>query len=383
MELRVASSVSEAPAWRREPYRVFFPLGAALSWAGVLHWLLLALGITGEYRSIFHSMAQIQGFLASFAVGFLFTMIPRRTGTAPPAPWQMVVALAAPIGTTVSAWFEQWALAQVFWLALLAVVIGFALRRFREGDVPPSFVWVIAALLLGVAGAILAGFGAATERIWLHDVGRGLVLQGVMSGLILGVGGFLIPAICRAAPPGRLPRAAHLALVLVFVASFLLEQESIRAAFALRAVAVGLALIPSARLWLRPTLPGLHRRLVFIAAWMMPLGYAVVAVLPQYRRIGLHLVFIGCYALLTLSVSVHVVLSHGGRAELLDMAPHPLRALGALLALALACRLLVDLDPARFNLWLGLAAASFLAATLCWGWLLLRRPRPALVPATI
>jgi len=372
--LHIASSVSRAPAWRREPYRVFFPLGAALAWAGVLHWLLLALGVSSEYRSIFHSMAQIQGFLACFAVGFLFTMIPRRTGTAPPAAWQMAVALAAPVGTTVCAWLERWALAQVFWLALLAVIIGFALRRFREGDVPPSFVWVIGALAMGIAGAVLAGFGAASERMWLHDVGRGLVLQGVMTGLILGVGGFLIPAICRAAPPGRVPRSIHIALGALFVASFFLEEDAIRAAFALRAAVVALALIPSARLWLRPTLPGLHRRLVFIAAWMMPIGYASVAAFPQYRRIGLHLVFIGCYALLTLSVSTHVVLSHGGGAELLDGAPRPLRAAGALLALALACRLLVDLDPARFNLWLGLAAISFLAATLFWGWLLFRRP---------
>ena len=67
----------------------------------MLHWLLFALGVSDEYRSIFHSMAQIQGFLACFAVGFLFTMIPRRTGTPPPAPWQMVIGLAAPIGTTV------------------------------------------------------------------------------------------------------------------------------------------------------------------------------------------------------------------------------------------------------------------------------------------
>jgi len=44
-----------------------------------------------------------------------------------------------------------------------------------------------------------------------------------------------------------------------------------------------------------------------------------------------------------------------------------------LLALALACRLLVDVDAARLNLWLGIAAACFLASTVCWALLLLRR----------
>src|SRR5438270_8227167 len=104
------SSVGNAPPWRREPYRVLFPLGVLLAWAGVLHWLLFALGMTEEYRSIFHSMAQIQGFIACFAVGFLFTMIPRRTGTAAPAPWQMAVAIGAPIATVVCAWFERFAI---------------------------------------------------------------------------------------------------------------------------------------------------------------------------------------------------------------------------------------------------------------------------------
>src|SRR5213595_337671 len=222
MELRIAASVHDAPAWRGEPYRVFFPLGAALAWAGVLHWLLFALGVTDEYRSIFHSMAQVQGFLACFAVGFLFTMIPRRTGTAAPSPCQMAVVIAAPIATTACAWLERWALAQVFWLSLLALIAAFALRRFRPGDIPDSFVWVFAALASGMAGAVLAGYGAATEAMWLHDVGRGLVI---------GVGGFLLPAITRGEPPARPSRRRkllHVAGIALFVASFFVEGEWLR-----------------------------------------------------------------------------------------------------------------------------------------------------------
>ena len=115
----------------------------------------------------------------------------------------MAVVIAAPIATTACAWLERWALAQVFWLSLLALIAAFALRRFRPGDIPDSFVWVFAALASGMAGAVLAGYGAATEAMWLHDVGRGLVLQGTMSALVIGVGGFLLPAITRGEPPAR------------------------------------------------------------------------------------------------------------------------------------------------------------------------------------
>ena len=47
----------------REPYKLFFPLGVLLAWAGILHWLLHALGVLASYEPVFHSIAQVQGFL--------------------------------------------------------------------------------------------------------------------------------------------------------------------------------------------------------------------------------------------------------------------------------------------------------------------------------
>src|SRR5438477_3784347 len=163
----VSPELTSAPAWRREAYLLLLPLGALLAWAGVLPWLLFALGATRlylpmieaiGYRAAFHPIAQVEGFLTCFAVGFLFTFIPRRTGTSAPAAWQMLVALAAPIAAVVFAWFEWWLAAQISWLVLLAVLIGFAARRMASARrrVPPSFVWVAMGLLMGAAGSVLA-----------------------------------------------------------------------------------------------------------------------------------------------------------------------------------------------------------------------------------
>jgi uncharacterized protein involved in response to NO len=368
-----------APAWRREPYRVLFPLGVLLAWAGVLHWLLLATGVIGEYRSIFHAFAQVEGFLTCFAVGFLFTLIPRRTQTAPPAAWQMIVALAAPVCIVVAAWFEKWALSQAPWLVLLAVVIQFAVSRFRKPGaglrVPDSFVWVVLALGMGVAGSVLAGVGAAMgeETFWLHDVGRAMVLQGMFTGLVLGVGGMLLPVITRGVPPlgGPPPSAAvkamHLAAGLAFVATFFVEQRlSVRLGFLLRAAIVLAVLLLSAQIWRPPTVPGLHRRFILLAAWLLPAGYACVAAFPQYPKAGLHVTFIGGFALLAFCISVHVVLSHGGADALLKERPWQVAAIGALLLAALVLRALVNLDPAHVYPWMGAAAAAFLAATVAW-----------------
>ena len=138
----LSPELSSAPPWRRDPYLLLFPLGALLAWAGVLPWLFFSLGATGlyrpmfeaiGYRAAFHPVAQVEGFLTCFAVGFLFTFVPRRTGTAPPAWWQMAVALAAPVVSVVCAWFEQWLPAQISWIALIAVLVGFVVPRARRG----------------------------------------------------------------------------------------------------------------------------------------------------------------------------------------------------------------------------------------------------------
>jgi len=378
-----------APRWRSDPYRVFFPLSVLLAWAGVLHWLLLATGVIGEYRSIFHAFAQIEGFMTCFAVGFLFTLIPRRTGTSPPAAWQMIVALIAPVAIVISAWYEKWALSQIPWLVLMAVLIQFAVSRFRAPGaglrVPNSFVWVVLALLMGVAGSILAGVGAALgdETFWIHDAGRSLVLQGMFTGLVLGIGGMLLPVITRGMPPlaGATPSAGaklwHLAAGLAFVATFFVEARAVRLAYALRALLVLATLLASAEIFRPPTVPGLHRRLVWTAAWLLPLGYGCVAVFPQYPKAGLHVVFIGCFALLALCISTHVVLSHGGAPRLLEARPWPVALMGALLLIAVPLRALVNVDAAHPYRWLGSAAASFLAATLVWAAFLIASLRSA------
>ena len=126
------SALSRAPWYRREPYLVFFPLGIAMSWAGVGHWLLHAVGVLETYRPIFHAMAQIQCFMMSFAAGFLLTMIPRRTGSMPPSTWEVVVCAVAPVVTAVAAWNERWVLSQAAWLALAITLIQFAVRRFTS-----------------------------------------------------------------------------------------------------------------------------------------------------------------------------------------------------------------------------------------------------------
>ena len=91
------------------------------------------------------------------------------------------------------------------------------------------------------------------------------------------------------------------------------------------------------------------------------------------RRVWLHVVFIGCFALMVLTVSVHVVLSHAGAGDLLRRSGWQLRTVAVLLFAALFSRMMVDFDMAHVRLWLGIAAGTFLASTLVWLQLSFRR----------
>jgi uncharacterized protein involved in response to NO len=389
-----SNALLEAPLWRREPYRVFFPLGASMAVAGIGHWLLHALGVLPDYRSIFHAITQIQSFLTAFAVGFLFTMIPRRTGSTPPTPIEMSICLLMPVITCVAAWTEHIAVSQAAWLLLAITVIQFAVRRFLSATArrrpPNSFVWIPIAFLMGIAGSVMTaiyGMGGG-EKMWLHDVGRGLVLQGVFIGLVLGVGGLALPLMTRGQPPpdatgdpaDNLRRMGHAISAALVVASFFLQSlYSVQMGLLLRGFVILSVLFASAEIWRRPTSPGLNRRVILLAAWCLPLGYLLAAAFPLALKAWLHVAFIGGFALLVVAVSTQVTLGHSGRADLLASNPWQIATIAALVGGAIVPRVLMDLDPARFFIWMAVAAALFLSGLAVWAVYLvpwMARPKP-------
>lgn len=381
-------AVMTVPLWRRQPYRPLFCLGFILAWVGVFHWLAFALGWSLAYRRDFHVVVQIQGVITAFAVGFLFTMIPRRTGTAPPTALQMALCITAPIGTSVAAWYGAIALAESLWVGVVAILIGFAVRRFgspEAGRRPPNaFVWIPLSFLAGLTGAVLIwaselgyyGSSAVYRFGWL------LVTQVMFTGLILGVGSMLLPLITRKQPsvdgtgsPGdRRARRLHFSGWLVMILSCLLEVTgSASVGLALRASIVVLVHVLVTHLYRPPSVPGLHRVLVWSAAWALPIGYLVAALYPAQPQVGLHIVFLGGFALMTFSVGLHVTLAHGGAEELVFKTVPAVVVFGLLFLLAVVFRALVNLDHQRSTMWLGCAAVSFLGGTLAWAWVAMPR----------
>ncbi|HJO03879.1 MAG TPA: NnrS family protein [Acidobacteriota bacterium] len=364
----------------RHPYRLMFPLGVALSWGGIAHWALYASGWLADYRPRFHAVAQTQGFMTCLSIGFLFTMIPRLTDTAPPRAWQLQVVVAAPVGVVLAAWYAQWILAQALWLLVVLTAVGFIVQRFDgpgESRKPNGFVWIPAAMLMGVVGAAMT-LGAEIAMMpatWMQ-AGQRMIQQGFFVGLILGVGGSLaLPLMTRGEQPAsgpvtrrdHLARIAHLGGAIALAASFWIEVSySLQLAMAIRALVTFGVIAGGARLWRRPLRPGANARIIWVAAWLLPAGYLVAALLPLSYRAGLHISLIGGLAMLGLAVSAQVLLGHGGYTEFVRGWPLSALLLCACMTAALLTRVLMELDPANNFWWMGWAAGLFLMATIAW-----------------
>ncbi len=291
---------------RREPHRILFSLGVLLAGAGVLPWGLFALGFTQAYRPIFHSvvfrsmfhpLAEVEGFLTCFAVGSIFRLVPQRTDTAPPARWQMAVALSAPVLIVISAALQWWAIGQIAWLALIGVMIEFSIRRLRSrpasGARPLATVWISIGVLMGAIGAAFAAVGevGAKESPWLHDLGRALLTQGLFSGLCVGAAGLLLsPPESGAKEHGRMSTGwmylVHAFGAALFLASFWIGQlRSARLGFALRAAVTLAVVLQLRRAPLLSNKEDAQARAVRIALWMLPIGNAwMFSFLPTVVR---------------------------------------------------------------------------------------------------
>ncbi len=371
----------EAPILRREPYRVLFPLGAVLGFAGVSHWLLHALGVLEDFRPVFHTVTQIQGFLMCFALGFLLTMVPRRTGSRPPSAFELGAAVFAPPLVVGLAWFEAYRAAQVVWISLALVVVRFAVRRFLSATSPRrppnAFVWIPIGFSMGIGGSILTlvadRSGATASTLGLF--GRGLLQQGMFLAFVLGVGSLALPLMMRGEAPAdgttsgrdRSLRVLHVVAAAVLVLSFWVGVSvSARWGLLLRGGLLLAVLLGSGGI-LRTPRPAWNARVIWLSSWLLPVGYLVAGAWPEAFRVGLHVSLIGGFSLLTLSVSTQVVLGHGGRSDLMLGKPPQVVWLASLALLAIVPRALMEIDPRRYFLWMGLAAFLFLAALLVWG----------------
>jgi hypothetical protein len=59
-----------------------------------------------------------------------------------------------------------------------------------------------------------------------------------------------------------------------------------------------------------PAKRGAHRKLVWLAVWLKPVGLIASAIWPDYRVPAMHILYIGGFSLPVFGVGSHVAMSH-------------------------------------------------------------------------
>ena len=366
-----------------EPFRLFFLLGILFGCAGVSHWLFYDLGWIAKYSKFLHGAVQIQCFMMAFAVGFLLTALPRFMGAQPPSRREFLAAVSFLCVSMAAVSLEWWRLANASFILLIGVIVLFAVRRFpaRTATPPKEFVFVPFGLAHGLIGAVLQilYWSGLAGSVWFQ-LGWLMITQGMFLCFILGIGGFLAPRLMghaslpivasgalRAVGTGPARTYVHAVVGVMLLASFVLEaQGKILGGQVLRAVVVSGELLWNTRCYKFPVVKDPYVRLLWISLWMVLLGLWAQVALPSHRIAALHVLFIGGFSLMALSIGTRVTLSHLGYSHMLNKPIGAITLLGLLFLLALTFRLHADLTPGWYFHFLSIAALVWMAGALAW-----------------
>ncbi len=359
-----------------EPFRLFFPAGILLGMAGVSLWIFYYAGLV-EYPGTSHARLMIEGFMASFVIGFLGTAGPRITSTRAFSPNESLTLLTLIVfaaGLHLGSAARVGDFVFVAGLAFFLLTIG---KRFvrRKDSPPPNFALVALGLLNGLGGALLLALYENEAYSAQYRIGAMLLEQGFVLLPILGVAPFLLPRLLdisreddlpesRALPPGWMPRAAFaFAIGLTIDASFFVEATD-RVTFAvwMRFVAIliylGLRMPRRGRSFLGNCL---RAGIITVVA-----GVGIEALWPLYRVGALHIIFISGFSFVVLTVAIRVIFGHSGNAHLFQKRLPFFIVAGVLIFLAMISRYVAEMAPAARAVHLVSAAAVWLLAALIW-----------------
>lgn len=373
----------EPSVWQTEPFRLFFPLGVLIGWAGLSQWVLFPLHLIPAYSCELHGFIQMQAFTMAFALGFLLTALPRRTQSPPPTHGELAACLSLLVTITAAGVVGGAVARQVMmagYVALLVILSRFALTRFvgaRARRRPPAaFVLVPIAAIQGLLGPVFVLAGPHVKGAsWMYVLGRLFIEQGVFLCLIVGVGALLLPLVGGWPPPadlGSSPRETrraglYVAVGLVIVASQVAESMGwMRAGPIVRGLVVALGLLVGGGAWKAPRKAGFHRRLLWLSVWLTAFGVALSGLAPTLRVASLHVLFIGGYSLMVLAVATHVTYAHVPGLDALMLTSH--RAIvwmGVLVVLAVFSRVAADLSHTYYE-HLGSAALLWMLGSGIW-----------------
>jgi uncharacterized protein involved in response to NO len=361
----------------QEPFRVFFPVGLLLGVIGVSLWIVYYTGITAQYPGVAHARLMIEGFVASFVIGFLGTAGPRLTATPHFSRTELFTLLTLDLlsaglhlGGANHAGDAAFALCLSSFLFVLA-------RRFihRRDSPPPNFLLVGLSLVNALAGAVLLALFENEAYSVPYRIGAALLQQGFPLLAILGVAPFVLPLLLNFSASDNLPRSRTFSMIwlaratlaaaigLTIDVTFIIETLGLTSLGAwLRACALVVYLVAQTPRTGQSFLGNCLR----LGLGAIAFGFIAEALWPQLRMGALHVVFITGFAFVILTVAIRVILGHSGNSHLFTRRLPFHIVVATILALAMFSRFTADLAPRARAAHLVAAAILWLIAILIW-----------------
>lgn len=331
------------------PYQVFFPIGIMSGLLAIGVWLTQNFEWTTTPAMIVHPKLVVGGFLWSFIVGFLMTAVPRMTGTSDANKFEYGVALLLILSLIASSWILS---ARPFYTAsaiLVLFLMTYAGRRILTAKKTPPvfFSHVGIGMLLALIGSYYHDQGHSLMGLHLYHVGTILLL-------VLGIGtrffSFLsgLHNIFEKENSKWQSRLFHVMGILMALLLYLAGTGKPLAYLGLAVLSLGYIFLvwriqrPSDR-------PSPLKWAARIVAVVIPLSFFLCWLFPLYLVTWLHILFIGCFGLLTFSVATRVTLAHGAYPTDIETKSPALWWMVGLLTLALIFRLIYGLMGGDFR----------------------------------
>jgi uncharacterized protein involved in response to NO len=360
-----------------EPFRIFFPVGILIGIAGVALWPAYYAGFVMTYPGTGHARLMIEGFMASFIIGFLGTAGPRITSTSPFSRREVVALFTLGLLAAGFHFGDAHRTGDVLFAICIAFFIFTIGRRFvrRQDSPPPSFVLVALGLLNGFFGAVLVALSENAVYSVTYRIGAALLEQGFVLFPILGVAPFFMRRLLGMPLPDDLAESPRLPAGWISQGAFalaiglIIDATFVADVFGATTVG-GLLRFGAILVYLLARLPWHGRSFLAdclrlgIAAIVVGIG--VEAMWPQYRVGALHILFISAFSFVALTVAIRVVFGHSGRTDLLRKPLPFFIVAGALIFLAMLSRYVADVAPRARTLHLIAAAVCWIIAALIW-----------------
>lgn len=367
------------------PYQLFFPLGILNALVAVGVWFVQNLGWFESPSILIHSKLIVGGFLWSFITGFLMTALPRMSGTPSANRFEYFFASALLLGQIA---FSFQVDARYFYgnqalLVLFLIVYGGRRLLNLTKPIPIFFSHVGIAMALALAGCCYHFIGNSFMGIHLYHVGTTLLL-------VLGIGtrffSFLsgLPSAFENNTAFGPRFLFHCSGVLMGLLLFLAGCGIAMSYLGLTA----LSLVYLFKIWQiqRPSNRSSALKYgVQIVAAMIPLSFFLTWIQPIMFVTWFHLLFIGCFGLITFAVATRVTLAHGSYSVDLEMQSPALWCLVFFLVLGVIFRILYGFADGLWKVsFLHLAAIFWILAVGSWCWTFLPRifkPGPQAKPS--